>query len=424
MGKNSNPADAFRKAQRKKELKKNKATRKNTRDFQLVKQDTWDLQDEIERLESVGKPDDRDKARLAELKAELERINKKKAEWVEEHPEHRRLVYRGRKETDTSKLEHALATAKPKRNYFRANGLPRHPERSIYYDAVMNPYGVAPPGMPYKERDLLPGEVDSEAEDEDVPMPDVLLPNGEMPIGPDEDIPLPDGPAPGEEVMEDFSLPPMPSMPPPLLLPNGVPPPPPPPGFMAPIGVPPPPPGPPPNFVLTSMPPPPPPNFIPGMGVAPPGFFPRGNSGLDAISRSPQTVQGHKSQPLPAPHPSLPPKPTNKPIHTGTTSASAVISAEPQLRDLKAEATSFMPASLKKHATKKNGNSRINAAPGLGEDDDKTPRPDLLSVLANQFGPVPTPPAASRPVAEPVTSTSKDDYAKFVNEMGDILGAK
>lgn len=39
-----------------------------------------------------------------------------------------------------------------KRNLFNKKGLPRHPERSIYYDPVLNPYGVPPPGMPYLER--------------------------------------------------------------------------------------------------------------------------------------------------------------------------------------------------------------------------------------------------------------------------------
>lgn len=28
----------------------------------------------------------------------------------------------------------------------------RNPERSIYYDPVLNPYGAPPPGMPYAER--------------------------------------------------------------------------------------------------------------------------------------------------------------------------------------------------------------------------------------------------------------------------------
>jgi len=29
----------------------------------------------------------------------------------------------------------------------------RDPRRSVYYDEVYNPYGVPPPGMPWKERD-------------------------------------------------------------------------------------------------------------------------------------------------------------------------------------------------------------------------------------------------------------------------------
>ena len=89
-----------------------------------------------------------DAVKLAELKAELEHINRKKAEYVEEHPEQRRLVYRRRKQGEP---EIELPVFK-KRNLFKKNGLPRHPERSVYYDSVMNPFGVAPPGMPYIER--------------------------------------------------------------------------------------------------------------------------------------------------------------------------------------------------------------------------------------------------------------------------------
>jgi hypothetical protein len=112
----------------------------------------------------------------------LEKINKKKAEYVAEHPEARRLVYRRRKQGEQ---EPELPTKKA-RNYFNKNGLPRHPERSIYYHPVMNPFGVAPPGSAYIERRkfvahkvsivrinmsfaflaLLPGEVDSEADSE------------------------------------------------------------------------------------------------------------------------------------------------------------------------------------------------------------------------------------------------------------------
>lgn len=108
-----------------------------------------DLEEEIKQLESSNG----DKARLAELKAELEKINKKKEEYVKEHPEQRNLVYRRRrKQNDADAKPETKEPVPQKRNLFNKKGLPRHPERSIYYDPVMNPYGVPPPGMPYMER--------------------------------------------------------------------------------------------------------------------------------------------------------------------------------------------------------------------------------------------------------------------------------
>jgi hypothetical protein len=114
----------------------------------------------------------------------LEHINRKKAEYVEEHPEQRRLVYRRRKEGVNQRLNYPFYIKK--RNLSKKNGLPLHPERSIYYDPVMNPFGVAPPGMPYVERRermfeikkltlflkflvpaLLPNKIDSDEEMDD-----------------------------------------------------------------------------------------------------------------------------------------------------------------------------------------------------------------------------------------------------------------
>jgi hypothetical protein len=106
-----------------------------------------DLEDEIARLEAAD--DASEKSRLAELKAELEKINRKKAEYVAEHPEQRRLVYRPRRKEGDNVAEEPVLL---KRNLFDKNGLPRHPERSIYYDPVLNPFGVAPPGMPFMQR--------------------------------------------------------------------------------------------------------------------------------------------------------------------------------------------------------------------------------------------------------------------------------
>lgn len=98
----------------------------------------------------MTEPSGAEKYRLAELKAELNKIMAKKEEYVQEHPEQRKLVYRVRRDKDEVNKEEPVA--EQKRNVFNKHGLPRHPERSIYYDAIMNPYGVPPPGMPYMER--------------------------------------------------------------------------------------------------------------------------------------------------------------------------------------------------------------------------------------------------------------------------------
>jgi hypothetical protein len=218
-----------------------------------------------------------------------------------------------------------------------------------------------------------------------------------------------------------YPIPPMPPMP---LPPTGfLPPPPsskfippPPPGFP---GIPPPPPG----FAVPPYPtpglPPLPPGFpippapytnvpIP-MPPPPPGFFPRKRpgSGQDHLTNIPhRTLQGH---------PSLPPKPGS--VKSDTISSSATIFAEPELRDLKKESTAFMPASLKRRRTA--ATPKVNAAPSVGTTDEvgpAAPRPDLLGTLQGQFGPAPPEPAAKK-----AKTGSKDDYAKFVEEMGDIL---
>ncbi|KAG6878169.1 hypothetical protein C0993_011242 [Termitomyces sp. T159_Od127] len=429
--KSLNPADSYRKAQRKKELKKNKAERSKARDLALVKKDTWDLEDEIQKLEEAKNPKEQD--RLAELKAELEKINRKKAE----------------KDGDAPPEEIIL----PKRKIFNKKGLPRHPERSIYYDPVMNPYGVAPPGMQYMERAPLPGEVwtDEESSDND---DDIMMPEGPPPPRKyDEDfdvdgIEMPEGPPPHHEDQgPPPPLPPLPPGPPPpshLSIPSiGLLPPPPPPGFPS-AGV---------GFPMVSpalsaypsgniLPPPgvplgfPPPGFPsnnyipPPMPPPPPGFFPRKNQ--PSIQNT--LPQGGWSTVLP--HPSLPPKPTLA-AHTpqpskqssGKTMAeflSASVSAEPQLRDLKKEATAFVPAAVKR---KKPGasvsSSRVNAAPGVEGDGAQEPagpaRPDLLSTLQTKFGSALPPPAPSTSTAKKVEK-KKDDYDKFMEEMSGILG--
>ncbi|KAI0032165.1 WW domain binding protein 11-domain-containing protein [Vararia minispora EC-137] len=480
-GKSVNPADAFRKAQRKKELKKNKEQRAKARDFALVKKDTFDLQDEIDKLSVLPEPSSVEKQRLKELTVELEKINKKKEEYVAEHPEQRKLVFRARR-TEQDKANGDAGSSKHvdrTRKLFGKNGLPLHPERSIYYDPVLNPHGVPPPGMPYVERPLLPdemGDADADSDDEIV-MPEGPPPPGigtdEEPIDSEDDIPMPDGPPPGE-APEEFEMPPGPP-----LVPNSVPPmplgapplpippngvfrspgdllPPPsgfpanfPPGgaqisssgipsyFPPPLaGLPPPPAGiPPPPAGFPPFPPGPPTGFAPPplgfMPSPPPGFFPRQTSAgalQDPLAGVPhQTFQAHRQQrqnhhlnhaqsqsrppPPPPTHP-LPHNPMAPPL--GTASVTATVSAEPELRDLKKESTAFVPASMRRKkatAGAQASGGKVNAAPSVGGEvgEQREERPDLVSALKGQFGD-----------AKP---REKGDYEKFVEEMGDILGA-
>ena len=131
-----------------------------------------------------------------------------------------------------------------------------------------------------------------------------------------------------------------------------------------------------------------------------------------------------------APHPSLPPKPTSNTSTPPKSQASeaelaaATVFAAPQLRDFKKEATAFVPTTVKrkKAAAASTPSSGVNAAPSLGElanDAEKNvdARPDLLSTLRNQFGPAP----GSSTKQDKVDSKRKDDYDRFVEEMGDIL---
>ena len=96
--------------------------------------------------------------------------------------------------------------------------------------------------------------------------------------------------------------------------------------------------------------------------------------------------------------------------------AAATVSAKPQLRDFKKEATAFVPASLKRKKTGASS-STVNAAPETGETDSdpsRPARPDLVSALKDRFGP------ASAPAGNK-EEKKKSDYHKFLDEMSDIL---
>ncbi|QRV94814.1 hypothetical protein RhiJN_22832 [Ceratobasidium sp. AG-Ba] len=473
-GKNLNPADAHRKAQRAKELKKNKENRAKAREMATLKKDTGGLETEMQELEDLGesKLDSKQAARLKELRVEVERIRKVKQDYVKAHPEQAHLV-RGLHGSKRKQEPSASSSGAPAvRSVFGKNGLPIHPERSLYYDPVMNPYGMPPPGMPYAERPLLPHEIEEDQRqlqaaskdmdaDEDAEMSDGSEESDSDETGSDdEDIALPAGPPPDganakdtDSSSEDSDDIPMPAGPPPPKsappLPMGVPPP---------VSMPPFPMGAPYPSHFSALPPtiatyagapsvPPPP--VPPMGIQPgyslpyPPQMPGTGGGprpvrdrqhieaarvvQDPLSNVPHvTFQAHQAQrsqipSTPSQSPAgLPLKPTGTP-HSA---ASATIFAEPELRDLKKEATAFVPTSMrragKKGATSNPSNRiQIDAAPGeQGDGPPPEARKDLMSTLDSQLG------IANRSTAAPKPSQStqgNDDYDKFMSEVGSFL---
>ena len=122
---------------------------------------------------------------------------------------------------------------------------------------------------------------------------------------------------------------------------------------------------------------------------------------------------------LPPPPLHLPPRPSAVPPPPLPTSTTAVISALPELRDFKKEATSFVPRQAKKSAK---GNSRVNATPDTGDPMPAEARPDLMKSLEEAGVSIPKQQATG--MAQKKTSAkveAKDDYDKFMDDMGDLL---
>ncbi|GAA5858568.1 hypothetical protein JCM8547_007363 [Rhodosporidiobolus lusitaniae] len=423
MAKSSNPVDAHRKAQRKAELKKNKQARTKQKEVQTVKKDTRPIEADIRRLSQKGNLSLSEKDELASLRAELAAVNKAKTEYVEAHPEHRKFVFPDRPQTDVQGDD----GNEPPGLYDR-NGRLKHPERSLYYDPVFNPFGVPPPGMPYREKpefeaqrlglptraqiaafhqqlEAAQADEDSDSDDEeDDEDDDIVMPPGPPPTGQaaEEDS---GSDSSSDDDDDDIALPPGP--PPPK--PNSQPPP---------------------SSTLSSRPLisrpshqhhqhphphshpyaplPPRPSFQPPPPLPPPSNAPRGPRNPSSLPARPPPPTAHRLDPLnadknasphrafqqgappsnprdapppgavisaapspPGPSPFLPIPGASSAATTsgGGGAGGATISAAPQLRDLKKEATAFVPSAMRrkmaqqKQQLAKVGLAAVNAAP-------------------------------------------------------------
>ncbi|KAJ9053462.1 hypothetical protein DSO57_1023975 [Entomophthora muscae] len=123
--KSINPADAHRRAQHKKEVKKNKLERKKLRDQLLLQKDPTKIAADIAkytRLDEEGRLDAAGKQKLQRLIAGKQKIEEARKE-----------------ETKTSKSAE------------ESSKLPKDPTRSVHYHPTLNPYGIPPPGQAYQE---------------------------------------------------------------------------------------------------------------------------------------------------------------------------------------------------------------------------------------------------------------------------------
>ncbi|KAI8344384.1 WW domain binding protein 11-domain-containing protein [Chlamydoabsidia padenii] len=371
MGKSKrsiNPADALRKAQRKRELKKNKEIRKSAREAGLAKKDTDKLRIDIGRLEGQERSGTIDKAgqtRLTQLKEELAQIEKAKKEVNKPLSKAQEaLAARQQQQThDSRKLvfdpkSGKFVPVKRKESTKKSTGKDGDQEdggsssddddsdSSMSDDDDDDDTGII--GITVEEGD----EGEEEGEDEegnqqqeqeidqgeqmDEDIEDIPMPEGSPPAAMNSDdeidIPLPPGPPPPQPFRNQLSAvrpqygPFVPKTPPP-------PPPGPPPALRYTTMRPPPPPPPPPHLRYSSMRPPPPPPPRPPFGYIP-------HMQQQPIYTAPPS---HFAPPRPA----VPPPPPPPPISTET-SKTATISAEPQLRDLQKELVGFVPAALRR----------------------------------------------------------------------------
>ncbi|KAI7900989.1 WW domain binding protein 11-domain-containing protein [Cokeromyces recurvatus] len=207
-----NPADALRKKQRKRELKKNKEDRKRARELALSKKDLGKVKQEIARLEhlsKLGQLDRNGQTRLESLRADAIKIEKaKKATELtgaqaafmarmqeqekKQEGEARKLVYdpnRGafvpvKKKASTKKTEKSDVTSSSETD-------------SDTSDSSDESSDESDSDQEHEEEEKEEKEEEEEEEGEDVPMPTPVEAKKVLTESDDEyEIPLPPGPPP------------------------------------------------------------------------------------------------------------------------------------------------------------------------------------------------------------------------------------
>ncbi|OWZ16634.1 DNA replication licensing factor, partial [Phytophthora megakarya] len=222
MAKSLNPMEAYRREQKKKELKKHRVERQKDKQAKLSAMDPAELKEQLKSLErqvSANPTDGPTRKRKQELEDTLRAVVKKQKELADEEQ-------RRQKNAPPAPLMTVAELNAVNKEKFQ------NPENSIYYHPTLNPFGAPPPGKPQAYRNTAPI---APPRDQFRPPPPPMQPRG-MARRPGKRPPLPSGPPPPGTIQVP-PRPPLPSGP----LPVRPPPPPP----LARRLVPPPPPHPP-----------------------------------------------------------------------------------------------------------------------------------------------------------------------------------
>eukprot|EP00873_Tetraselmis_striata_P037015 jgi/Tetstr1/457279/TSEL_043884.t1 len=408
-GRLMNPADAFRKEQRKKEIKRNKLERSFQRDASTNKAKPEEL---LDQLKALVEQEQRDGV--------LGKADKLKKRVLQDTYE---MSMKRHRETAGAATE---GSAVGGANAYGHGAPEGRPEDSVYYHPVHNPTGAPPTGKPQRYRSAkaaagpgagsVPGHVAPGAGGASLPVPDAPpLPSGPAPVGIPVPAapPLPDRPYHGATASSGGGGGP----------PEGgdgaaggggavLPPPPGPPPGAAPL---PPPPGPPPQAAPPGpgrLPPPagPPPGFgAPGRLPPPPGPPPGAGPGAGAIRLPPPPG------PPPGSGSAAPPTAAaagggagGRKEVTKVVSAQTTVVKRPLAQNDRA-ITSMVPAALRvkrEAAAAAAAKKRATLAPGFG----LAPRP-----VASQAG------ASAVTLSSRSAAPSKDQsYLSFLEEMQEL----
>jgi hypothetical protein len=145
------------KKDKKRALDKIKQQRQSTNLSHLSRRNPSSLEKQIadlKQIESQGRLPEADKAVLITLEKELKQIYRAKAQFAgtaaaaAAGPTIVSDRTKGREQEKEQERQKEL-----KKAFKDAVKGKRDPRRSVYYDEVWNPYGIPPPGMPWKERD-------------------------------------------------------------------------------------------------------------------------------------------------------------------------------------------------------------------------------------------------------------------------------